>query len=117
MKIEFEDKTIEFQVVYGVRKKISIQIETTGYITVKAPNDTSQETIMSVVNQHGKQIVEKLQLIEKAKQPVPTKEYQEEGKFLHLGKYHVVEILFLCVAPVGSRPGVRRARGRRKGHL
>jgi predicted metal-dependent hydrolase len=93
MKIEFEDKTIEFHVVYGVRKKISIQIETTGYITVKAPNDTSQETIMSVVKQHGKQIVEKLQLIEKAKQTVRTKEYQEEGKFLHLGKYHFLHEL------------------------
>lgn len=93
MKIEFEDKTIEFHVVYGVRKKISIQIETTGYITVKAPNDTSQETIMSVVKQHGKQIAAKLQLIEKAKQPVRTKEYQEEGKFLHLGKYHFLHEL------------------------
>ncbi|MZQ86963.1 DUF45 domain-containing protein [Paenibacillus sp. 5J-6] len=88
MKIEFDDKTIEFHVVYGVRKKISIQIETTGYITVKAPNDTSQETIMTVVKQHGKQIAEKLQLIENAKQTAGAKEYQEEGKFLHLGKYY-----------------------------
>lgn len=93
MKMEIEDKTIEFHVLYGVRKKISIQIDHTGYMTVKAPNDTSQETIMSLIRQHGKQIVEKLQLIEKSKETIGTKEYQEEGKFLHLGKYHYLHEL------------------------
>lgn len=91
--MEIEDKTIEFHVSYGVRKKISIQIDSTGYMTVKAPNDTSQETIMSLVRQHGKQIVEKLQLIEKSKETIRTKDYQEEGKFLHLGKYHFLHEL------------------------
>lgn len=93
MRLEFEEKTIEFHVVYGVRKKISIQIETTGFITVKAPNGTSQETIMRVVKQHGEQIAAKLQLIEEAKQTVRTKDYQDEGKFLHLGKYYFLHEL------------------------
>ncbi|MEC0265550.1 SprT family zinc-dependent metalloprotease [Paenibacillus anseongense] len=93
MKIQFEGMTIEFHVVYGVRKKISIHIEPTGYMTVKAPNDTSQENIMNAVKQYGKQIVEKLKLIEKLKETVGTKEYQEEGKFLHLGKYHFLHEL------------------------
>ncbi|MCY9659738.1 SprT family zinc-dependent metalloprotease [Paenibacillus chondroitinus] len=93
MKMELENRTIEFHVSYGVRKKISIQIDNTGYMTVKAPNDTNQETIISLVKQHGKQIVEKLRLIEKSKETVGIKEYQEEGKFLHLGKYYFLHEL------------------------
>ncbi|NRF94226.1 M48 family metallopeptidase [Paenibacillus frigoriresistens] len=87
MKIEFENNTIEFNVQYGIRKKISIHIDSTGFITVKAPNDTSKEMIMSVVKHHGKTILEKLQLIAKARETPKTREYQDNGKFLHLGKY------------------------------
>ncbi|MBP1964582.1 M48 family metallopeptidase [Paenibacillus aceris] len=93
MKIEFENTTIEFNVQYGVRKKISIQIDTMGFITVKAPNDTSQEILMSVVKQHGKRILEKLQLIAKSREVPKTGEYQDQGKFLHLGKYYFLHEL------------------------
>ena len=54
MKIEFENNTIEFNVQYGNRKKISIHIDSLGLITVKAPNNTSDEIIISAVEHHGK---------------------------------------------------------------
>ncbi|WP_261306219.1 M48 family metallopeptidase [Paenibacillus andongensis] len=87
MKIEFENNTIEFNVQYGIRKKISIHIDSMGFITLKAPNDTSKEMVMSAVKQHGKTILGKLQLIAKAREIPKTREYQDKGKFLHLGKY------------------------------
>ncbi|MDQ0876198.1 putative metal-dependent hydrolase [Paenibacillus sp. V4I3] len=87
MKIEFENNTIEFNVQYGIRKKISIHIDSMGFITVKAPNDTSKEMVMSAVKHHGKGISEKLQLIAEARETPKTREYQDKGKFLHLGKY------------------------------
>lgn len=93
MKIEFENHTIEWNVLYGSRKKLSIHIDSTGHITVKAPNDTSNETIMSAVERHGKRILEKLQAIAAARQAPKTREYQDEGKFLHLGKYYFLHEL------------------------
>lgn len=93
MKIEFENHTIECNVLYGSRKKLSIHIDSTGHITIKAPNGTSNETIMSAVERHGKRILEKLQAIAAARQAPKTREYQDEGKFLHLGKYYFLHEL------------------------
>ncbi|TXK83524.1 M48 family metallopeptidase, partial [Paenibacillus sp. N3.4] len=88
MKITFENHTIEFNVQYGSRKKLSIHIDSAGFISVKAPNNTSKESIMSVVTQHGAVILEKLQAIAKAREIPKTREYQDDGKFLYLGKYY-----------------------------
>ncbi|WP_028550324.1 M48 family metallopeptidase [Paenibacillus sp. UNC451MF] len=93
MKIEFENNTIEFNVLYGIRKKITIHIDSMGFITVKAPNDTSKELIMRAVKQHGQRILEKLHSIAEAREIPKTRDYQEKGKFLHLGKYYFLHEL------------------------
>lgn len=93
MKIEFENNEIEFNVQYGKSKKISLHIDSAGRITIKAPKETSEEMITSVVKQHGKLILEKLQAIEKSKENPMAREYQEEGKFLHLGKEYFLHEL------------------------
>ncbi|NOU98868.1 M48 family metallopeptidase [Paenibacillus planticolens] len=93
MKIEFENATIAFDVQYGVRKKLSIEIDAMGFITVKAPNGTSQEAVISAVKQHGKRIVERLNLIAKSREMPKLREYQDQGKFLHLGKYYFLHEL------------------------
>lgn len=88
MKIEFGQHIIEFHVEYGPRKKISIYINPTGLITVKAPNATSDDVVMNAVKQHGNKIIKQLHAIEKARETPKTREYEDQGKFLHLGKYH-----------------------------
>lgn len=93
MKMEFENTTIEFNVVYGIRKKITIHIDSMGFITIKAPNDTSKEVVMSAVKQHGKRILEKLHLIAQARETPKIRDYQDQGKFLHLGKYYFLHEL------------------------
>jgi predicted metal-dependent hydrolase len=93
MKIEFENNTIEFNVLYGIRKKISIHIDSMGFVTVKAPNDTSKEMVMSAVKHHGKRILEKLHFIAEARETPNTREYQDKGKFLHLGRYYFLHEL------------------------
>ncbi|MCL6605408.1 MAG: M48 family metallopeptidase [Paenibacillus sp.] len=93
MKIEFENNEIEFNVQYGKSKKISLHIDSAGRITIKAPKETSEEIITSVVKQHGKLILEKLQAIEKSRENPNAREYQEEGKFLHLGKEYFLNEL------------------------
>lgn len=94
MKIEFENNTIEFNVQYGSRKKILIHIDSLGFITVKAPNDTNKEIVISAVEHHGKRILEKLHNIAEAREKPRTREYQDKGKFLHIGKeYYLHELI------------------------
>ncbi|MWC27677.1 M48 family metallopeptidase [Paenibacillus sp. MMS18-CY102] len=88
MKIELAQQIVEFHVEYGPRKKISLQIEPSGLITVKAPNGAVDEMVMSAVRQYEQWILERLAIIAKAKEAPVTREYQDEGKFLHLGRYH-----------------------------
>ncbi|WP_424766942.1 M48 family metallopeptidase [Paenibacillus sp. sgz302251] len=93
MRIDIENNTIEFNVLYGIRKKISIHIDSLGLITVKAPNGTSDEMIMSAVEHHGKRILGKLHTMAEARETPKTRNYQGEGKFLHLGKYYFLHEL------------------------
>jgi len=86
MKVEIDDKIIEFNVQYGNRKKLSIQIDSFGFITVKAPNDTSKEMIVSAIESKGKRILEKIHEIEVAREAPKAREYHAQGKFLYLGK-------------------------------
>ncbi|MDQ6422855.1 SprT family zinc-dependent metalloprotease [Paenibacillus sp. LHD-117] len=93
MKIEFENNTIEFNVLYGIRKKISVHIDSAGLITVKAPNGTSNEMVTSAVKRYGKRILEQLNSIVEALNIPTTREYQDKGKFLHLGRYYFLHEL------------------------
>ncbi|MET3659279.1 M48 family metallopeptidase [Sporosarcina psychrophila] len=86
MKVEIENEIIEFNVQYGNRKKLAIQIDSFGFITVKAPNDTSKEMIVSVIESKGKRILEKIHEIEVAREAPKAREYHAQGKFLYLGK-------------------------------
>lgn len=93
MKIEFENTTIECNVQYGNGKKISIQVDSVGFVTVKVPNHTSEEMIRRAVEHHGKRILEKQQYIAKVREMPKSREYQEEGKFLYLGKEYFLQEL------------------------
>ncbi|MBY9079014.1 M48 family metallopeptidase [Paenibacillus sp. HN-1] len=86
MKINMGNRTIEFHVQYGKGQKILLHIDSTGFITVKAPKNTEEETILEAVGRHASFIAEKLDQLEKAKDLFKAKEYTEEGKFLYLGR-------------------------------
>jgi predicted metal-dependent hydrolase len=94
MKIEIDDVVIECDVQYSKRKKLSISIDQIGFITIKAPNNTSEEIIIEAIKQHGKLIKEKLDSIIKIKERPLTRAYDNNGKFLHLGKeYYLNELI------------------------
>ena len=86
MKVEFENKVIEFNVQYGRGKKLSIHIDSFGFITLKVPKDTSEEMIVSAIERKGKWILEKIHEIGIAREIPKAREYHAEGKFLYLGK-------------------------------
>lgn len=64
-----------------------------GLITVKVPKDTSEEMIKSAVGRHAKLILEKLHILAKARETPKPREYQDEGKFLYLGKEYFLHEL------------------------
>ncbi|CAM3560242.1 SprT family zinc-dependent metalloprotease [Paenibacillus lupini] len=89
MKLQLDNRSIELNVLYGVRKKLSLQMDAMGHITVKAPNGTSDELIVQAVKQHEKEILRRLQALDAAAEAAPkVRDYEEEGKFLHLGKFY-----------------------------
>ncbi|WP_068775736.1 M48 family metallopeptidase [Paenibacillus sp. FJAT-26967] len=93
MRIEIEDTSIEMNIEYGNRTKIAIHIDSVGLLTVKVPNGTSKEVIVSTVQRHGKQILKKLQGIAEARETPKTREYEDKGKFLYLGKEYFLHEL------------------------
>ena len=93
MKVEFENKVIEFNVQYGRGKKLSIHIDSFGFITVKVPKDTSEDMIVSAIESKGKWILEKIHEIGIARETPKAREYHAEGKFLYLGKEYFLHEL------------------------
>ncbi|WP_183604608.1 M48 family metallopeptidase [Paenibacillus phyllosphaerae] len=93
MKIEVENQIIAFHTQYGSRKKLSIHIEPNGQVIVKVPNGTSEETIASAVRHHGAAILKQLEALAKAREVPKLHDYQEEGKFLHLGRFYALHEL------------------------
>ena len=62
-----------------------IHIDSFGFITVKAPKETSKEMIVSAIESKGKWILEKIHAIGVAREAPKAKEYHAQGKFLYLG--------------------------------
>lgn len=93
MRVEFDDFIVEYDVQYGKGKKLLISMDSIGFVTVKAPNNTSEEIIVDAIKQHAKVIKEKLDQISKTKDRFREKSYDGEGKFLHLGKEFLLDEL------------------------
>jgi len=94
MKIDFEGHLITCNAQYSKRKKISLHMDAQGLVTVKVPNDTSDDVIIKAVKHYGHWIIEKSQLIAKAQETPKAREYVQTGKFLHLGKeYDLHELI------------------------
>ena len=93
MRIKIDDSVIECTIQYGKRKKLLIDIDDMGFITVKAPNDTSEEVIVNAITLNGKLIREKLDQIAKIQERPKAKTYDEHGKFFYLGKEYFIHQL------------------------
>lgn len=93
MKVEFENKIINFNVQYGNREKLSIHIDSFGFLTVKAPNGTSKEVIISAIESKGAWILEKIREMEVAREIPKARGFHVEGKFLYLGKEYFLHEL------------------------
>lgn len=86
MKIDFDDFSIDCNIQYGKRKRLMISIDPTGFITIKAPNNTPEEKIIEAVKPLGNKLKKKLEELEVLRSQFSSKTYDGEGKFLYLGE-------------------------------
>lgn len=86
VKIDFDDFSIECNVQYGKRKRLMISIDTTGFVTIKAPNNTPEENIIEAVRPLGNKLKKKLEELESIRSQFSQKTYDGEGNFMYLGK-------------------------------
>nr|WP_300002418.1 SprT family zinc-dependent metalloprotease [Tissierella sp.] len=94
VKVKIKDRIIDCNINYGSGKKISINIDGVGFISVKAPKGIDQEELIKSIAAHGKWIRDRLDAIEELKERGKPREYDQEGKFLHLGKeFYLQELI------------------------
>lgn len=86
MRIDFDDFSIDCNIQYGKRKQLMISIDPTGFITIKAPNNTSEEKIIEAVKPLGNKLKKKMEELEVLRSRFSSKTYDGEGKFLYLGE-------------------------------
>ncbi len=93
MKVKFDDFVIECDVQYSKGQKISLTMDSLGFVSIKVPQNTNQETIVNFIKQHAEVIKQERENISKEKDKFRAKTYVSEGKFLHLGKEFFLEDL------------------------
>ncbi len=93
MKIEFDDFEIDCEVQYGKRKRITVSLDTTGSVTIKAPNNTPEETIVNSVRPLGNKIKVKLEELKAIRSTLGKKTYDDKGSFFYLGKEYALQDL------------------------
>ncbi|GFN31456.1 M48 family metallopeptidase [Paenibacillus xylaniclasticus] len=93
MRIELGQRTVDVHVAYGRGSKLSIHVDSTGLVTVKAPNGTNDDLIERAVRQYSEQLAAQLDTIEKSREAQQPRAYNERSQFLHLGRYYNLDEL------------------------
>ena len=93
MRVEMDGRIIDCNIQYGKGKKMSISIDAVGFITVKAPNNLSEEAITNAIVKNSKSILEKLDSITNIKEIPKIKANDDQGKFYYLGKEYLLSQL------------------------
>lgn len=94
MRIEIEDRIIDCNIQYGSGKKLRINIDQVGFITIKAPNNISEDAIVSGIQKNGRAIIERLDRISNVKEIPKITGDDTENNFFYLGKeFHLNELI------------------------
>ncbi|REB05158.1 M48 family peptidase [Sporosarcina sp. BI001-red] len=86
MQTIIDNETIHYTVQYGRGKKLQLQMDASGFITVKAPNGTTEEAIQAQLQKWGSWILEKQKERDDKKVSPLARKYEATGTFLYLGE-------------------------------
>ena len=93
LSFQYEDKTILFDVAYSRRKTIVISVETSGKVSVAAPEGISDDELLDRVKSKARWIIKKLCQIQDI-QPVPKPKMFVSGEsFWYLGNKYSLKII------------------------
>lgn len=93
MQITLQNKSITFDIQYGKRKKMVLDITPEGHITLKVPQKTSEQAIHEFMNSNATLLLKVQEKIENRKYISNEKSYDEEEIFLYLGKGYALNQL------------------------
>ncbi|NRZ88703.1 putative metal-dependent hydrolase [Clostridium beijerinckii] len=93
-KLEFEKKSIEFELIRRKRKTICIKIEESGKVVVSAPLKTSKDYIMLVVRKRSDWIFEKQKEMIQRNSKKTKRNFTPGSTFIYLGKEYSFNLIF-----------------------
>ena len=94
MQITIKNKSIIFDIQYGKRKNMVLDITPEGHITLKVPQKTSEQAIHEFMNSNANLLLKVQEKIENRKYISNEKSYDKEEIFLYLGKgYHLNQLI------------------------
>lgn len=92
LKFEYENKTIDFELILSKRKTMSIEVSLEGYIRVRAPLGISNEVIIKEVSKKGNWIIEKKEQAVERFSKRQEKSYKDGDLFMYLGVEYQLKI-------------------------
>lgn len=92
MKIEFENKIIEFDLIYRKRKTLSILVNTDGTIKVTVPFKVSKEEVLKIVSSKGRWILKKQNEIKSINKNKVVRKFENGGIFMYLGNNYTLKL-------------------------
>ena len=93
MQIQYNSKTIEFQVEYRDRKTFEIRIIPPDKIRVRVPKRATEEEILKIVESKGQWINQKLFELKDFDYRKVTKEYVNGESFMYMGRNYSLQIV------------------------
>lgn len=91
--IVFEDRIIEYSVIYSKRKTLEISIKAPGLVTVRAPQYVSKNQIEKTLRKKEKWLIEKLHFLNDSKNIPIKKNYVSGEYFMYLGKNYILDLV------------------------
>ena len=93
LKVEYEGKIINFNVVIRKRKTVCIRVEKNSAVTIIAPPTVSKEYILDLIKTKSNWIIKKQEELNIIYSKKVNREIKKGGSLMYLGKEYPIEIL------------------------
>lgn len=88
----YEDKTIDYHIIYKKRKSLGIYIDVYGNIELRVPRETTEEQVEKLIESKWDWIISRQQEMKEKTKGFKEKEYKEGETFLYLGSNYPIRI-------------------------
>lgn len=93
MKLQIEDREINYFIEYRKRKSVEIRIEPSGLVRVRAPKGSDESKVLELLESKGKWIIEHMDKYFEAKEKKPPSDYEAGDMYRVLWKTHELKVV------------------------